>query len=292
MSSKPKKTERRSRGRIFAVSIRSPIFASILVVLALVTCRGSPDRSGFPVVSQPAPGITIAARPGLDPSVAPRAVRTRDSIERIFRALRAGRHDVPAPVRIILYTDAADYARYAPPGPESLARYDSRHRELHLPADATPADWRHEWVHVLLEDLRPGSPYWLHEGLALFLEDFAGLQLPASARFDCAAPIRTALPERIQAVRPELMRRSRESTQPLHADLEGPYATALSGYMVFFLWHERELGRFLRRWLRAEPMPARETLQRQLLVDDAEELQQRFERWLPSPASAGSRPGC
>ncbi|MCE9597806.1 MAG: hypothetical protein K8S54_07550 [Spirochaetia bacterium] len=51
--------------------------------------------------------------------------------------------------------------------------YDSRQKTIGLDPDARADSARHELAHALLDLNRPDSPYWLHEGLAYFLESNA-----------------------------------------------------------------------------------------------------------------------
>ena len=105
-----------------------------------------------------------------------------------------------APVEVWLYRDNAHYSncldnqRHMP----SRSRYESASRQLHIPASAPAASWRHEWVHVLLSEGPARLPYWLHEGLALLFEESPGWRGAVSVpeRF---RPYRQAARERLPA---------------------------------------------------------------------------------------------
>lgn len=76
---------------------------------------------------------------------------------------------------LALYEDPAEYALFSDRDPRLLpgtsSRYDSASRTIHILAQASPGNWRHEWTHALLTDHQPNAPYWLHEGMALLLEE-------------------------------------------------------------------------------------------------------------------------
>ncbi|MCR9141580.1 MAG: hypothetical protein NXI24_04950 [bacterium] len=162
-----------------------------------------------------APPILIRASSGLsDENARAAAARARRAYIRVHRALALPANplsskappsnssnspaDQAQPFRLVLYATAAEYDRHARRQsgllPQSRSRYDSRTRSLHLPAAADPADWRHEWTHAILFDRRGDLPFWLHEGLALLLEETEDLTRAAR------------LPRRIGALRERVIR--------------------------------------------------------------------------------------
>ena len=122
------------------------------------------------------PFVHVQLSPRLEPVspvVAIAGERITTSGEQIARItnLRPG-----PPYTIVLYADLDEYAACtsgisAQALQDTTGHYDSRVREFHVPATAREPDWRHEWVHAVLADHTPAAPYWLHEGLAILLEE-------------------------------------------------------------------------------------------------------------------------
>jgi hypothetical protein len=164
-----------------------------------------------------------------------RARETLRAVRRVLPASEAAQAATPPGVQVILYRNAAQYARCAGTNPSAVpsqSRYDSRRRALHIPVDAPATTWRHEWVHVLLADRRPAPPYWLHEGLAILLEE--------SARLDG----RSRLPERVVARRPAVIAAVADGglRRLLNRDSPDGAAAALAAWFCAYLDRQDLLG--------------------------------------------------
>ncbi len=250
-----------------------PRYALVLVCFACflvgeTACRSSffdssPPSQATPAFRREFRRLPATARPGdrpaqifastglSDSSIALAATRARREFDRIRSALDlpplSPKNPAP-PFTIALYADLVEYRRLArsEPGilPATLSRYDSRSRTLHVPARAPATTWRHEWTHALLADRRPGTPYWLHEGLALLLEETQSIDG------------RPRLPGRIQALRAKVIRHV-EQDGGLRALLDerspGPLAAPTAGWFCAYLDERRLLPDLIRSKADAPP---------------------------------------
>ena len=74
-------------------------------------------------------------------------------------------------INLVLYKKEKLYSKYAffRKHPHVRSYFIPSAYSIHIPLQAEHKLWVHEFSHALLEKARPGSPRWLHEGLAGFL---------------------------------------------------------------------------------------------------------------------------
>jgi hypothetical protein len=150
-------------------------------------------------------------------------------------------------IRVVLYRDIVSYSKFKPTPLNSGAHYISSTRTMHIPVSSPTYIWRHELMHALLEIMRPGTPYWLHEGLAYFiqLQHFGGT-------VSCVNPLYTSVPYDFHVFIEEL--RYREDLRPssyfdARAGEEAGLNAVLSTYFIFFLWDKHLLSGSLSNYL-------------------------------------------
>ncbi|MEQ9366240.1 MAG: hypothetical protein RIF32_18520 [Leptospirales bacterium] len=213
------------------------------------TSSGRVSEQAQPDPGQRDPHLRVLLSPGLPDSIARTAVeRAHQAYARIQSILQAPRAD--RPFTLVLYANPGEYDRLARLDPDLLpatrSRYDSRFRTLHLPATAADTDWRHEWTHAILSDRSPGSPYWLHEGLAVLLEETDGLAMGPR------------LPRPIVAVRERVVRHVETGggLEKLLGDSSpGPLAGPTAGWFCAYLHARGILAPLLHEARRPAPSP-------------------------------------
>ncbi|MDH5656722.1 MAG: hypothetical protein OEZ34_12490, partial [Spirochaetia bacterium] len=146
-------------------------------------------------------------------------------------------------IRLIIYGNQKSYSRYRRVPIDSLADFERREKRINISVDAPVTVWKHELSHAMLETARPGSPFWLHEGLALFLQA-QHFQYPVSCTNLQKAAMPYSLSLYIEEVRDdnnpipgEFRPRSRRPTPESQS--------TLAGYFVFYLWDQKKLSKFL-----------------------------------------------
>ncbi|MBL8018316.1 MAG: hypothetical protein JNM27_01505 [Leptospirales bacterium] len=121
------------------------------------------------------------------------------------------------------------------------AAYDSRKKVIGLDPNAKSDSARHELAHALLDLNRPDTPYWLHEGLAYFLESNA-------AACGSNASIPQWLIDRLTSGKIDLSDvdlKSWESVD-LSSRERAIQVAARSSAFVLFVWQKGQLERFLK----------------------------------------------
>ena len=190
---------------------------------------------------------------------------------------------------VVLYRDHASYNRHRVVPIKSLADYNRLSHTIHIAIDAPAFVWRHEITHALLEALRPGTPYWLHEGLALLVQN---QNLPRVIR--CDGQTLASMPAELKHFIAELRSRpvlipGNQGTFQLNEQQAG-MSLGLSGYFVLYIWDRRQLQKMLRIYQTTEQNP-----QFILTGDDPELrafLHEDFIRWIRTPQPTRKLPGC
>ncbi len=278
------------------------IFVSLIAAFLLEGCRALPRQLPWKY-----PGVMenrtfrVYAQPGLRPE------QYTDSLTRAARAharLRAaffGNRKM-YPVNLVLFKDYKSYQAYVRRqfSIELIAHYRRDIRAVFIARESGAFVWRHELTHALLESLRPGTEFWLHEGLALFAQHN---ELPGEP--SCSKPFRASMPPGLQASLHTL--RNRKQLTPFktpeyrkeNKDLF--HNPAVAGYFVFFLWSRRELTPLLKRYLADSSKPAHRFLPGFENYDinktsgkkvPEPAILRDFRRWLKTKQPAGRLAGC
>ncbi len=190
---------------------------------------------------------------------------------------------------IVLYRDYASYNRYRVIPIKSLADYNRVTHTIHIPMAAPAFVWRHETTHALLESLRPNTPYWLHEGLALFVQN-QNLPAPLVCDGNTLASMPVELEHFIEDLRtkPLLVPGTQETFQ-LNEKKAG-ISLGLSGYFIFYIWERRQLKRMLEIYQTTDQDP-------DFILTGADPelrafLHEDFIRWIRTSLPTAPRPGC
>lgn len=162
------------------------------------------------------------------------------------------------------------------------AAYDSRKKAIGLDPNAKSDSARHELAHALLDLNRPDTPYWLHEGLAYFLESNA-------AHCGSSASIPQWLIDRLTSGSVDLSDVDLKSWEmvDLNSRDRAIQVAARSSAFLLFVWHKGQLERFLKT-----------SYQTRQLTDVPAALQwsrdwpQEFRAWLKRGEFRGAIPGC
>ncbi len=192
-------------------------------------------------------------------------------------------------IRLVVYRDYKSYAKHKPTPFDTGAHYEGLSRTVYIPISSPPAIWRHELMHAVLETTRPGSPYWLHEGLAYFLQ-----MQPFPEPVTCEAGFLAAMPQGFSVFIEEL--RYREDLRPgnsfdLTREGEPELNAVLSTYFVFFLWHKGILQKSLETYLSGH------RIRMEFILTGGnsaswDALSAEFRKWLQSDLPLKALPGC
>jgi len=213
-----------------------------------------------------------------------------ENAQRIVTELR--KNFFPEPMKkkisLILYKNQFSYSRHRRVLIDSVADFERRRKRINISIDAPESVWKHELSHALLELARPGTPFWLHEGLALLIQDshFSG-------PITCDGRFTARMPESLERYLPEL--RTRRTLSPdtkFNSNLERmiEFHTGLAGYFVLFLWHEKRLVSFLKAYQHGNKDADRTLTHGN--PDEWKRLVEKFQIWLKSDAPRFALPGC
>jgi hypothetical protein len=190
-------------------------------------------------------------------------------------------------INVILYRDQKSYSMYRRVLFDSLADFERNEFRINVPLNAPRTTWRHELAHALLESARPLSPFWLHEGLALFLQegDF-------TESIGCANHMAVSMPSTLRSYLPDLRRRDDLFSVKLgkNSDDTLEFNTGLAGYFIFFLWHRKKLLPLLIEYQRGDRPPEwyivhGDRAKWRSLIED-------FRLWIKSEYPEEALPGC
>lgn len=271
---------------------RRPVVILLAAALLLgVECAGTPKRVAWENrLCLAAPEADFFAEPGIT------EVQCR-SIYRRFRAIESRLVSQFFPnydpahrkLSIVLYRDHDSYNRYRVVPIKSLADYNRVTHTIHIAVESPEFVWRHETTHALLEALRPNSPYWLHEGLALFVQN---QNLPASIH--CDGKALASMPVELEHFIEDL--RARPLLIPGHHgafqlnEKKAGLSLGLSGYFVFYIWDRQQLTRMLNIY--------QTTDQKALFILTGSDpelrafLHEDFKRWIRTAQPTRLVPGC
>ena len=192
-------------------------------------------------------------------------------------------------IKLIIYGNQKSYSRYRRVPVDSLADFERKEKRINISVDASVSVWKHELSHAMLESVRPKTPFWLHEGLALFLQA-QQFQYPLS----CGRPQKAAMPyslsfyiEQVRQNAGPLQRREfgSKSSRPT------PEAqSSMAGYFIFFLWDKKMLHKLLHSYQNSNR--GAEELLAGNRQKDREKLLEEFEIWLRSPRPLMEIEGC
>lgn len=212
-------------------------FSSIFVfALFSLFCASRSLNPEWATTSEVYYGIAVYAEPGLKRSTVIEAAQMAKRIEKHIQS-KLFRETDSFEYELVLYKNQDTYRATFEDGLPSLARFHSREKQLHISADIPEHFWRHELTHALLESVAPGSPYWMHEGLAdLMMSSYR----PDPIRPNCGT-IQIAK-ERVSLL--PLLRRSKESPESKIKDRNWNQFIeryGLSSYFVLYLWKSGNL---------------------------------------------------
>ena len=234
-------------------------------------------------------GFLVYPEPGLDPGDVDRAIQRliadREELrQQFFPAFR------PATTfRVIFYRDLESYRKYRPGEVDSAADYERNRNTLNLPLDASPPVWKHEMVHAMMESIRPGTPFWLNEGLAYFamFQHFDG-------PIRCEIPREATIPRHFHLYVPDILEHREmvpgsDFDYRKTSDIE--VNSVLSTFFVFYLWKEKRLTKLLHDFENSK-----EASPEFLLTRGNERewrvLVSRFRFWLEGLGPYETIPGC
>ncbi len=237
---------------------------------------------------------------GTDPGRTKQAVRLalslRDELRLGILSALSSSPGRAQPIELRLFRNRASYeayARRASPLP-TYAHFARKEMRIYISVDAPRAAFLHELTHALIETERPGTPYWLHEGLAGFAQT-------NPARADCGQPRQAGLAaEHVLIVR-DLVPQLRPKHGAAAARLVVPFGLSCSArrldrydrllaeHLFLYIQRRRALGKFLSTW-RGSRGPE-EALQK-ALGGDCAAWSQEFLEWLERSGVEEETPGC
>ncbi len=267
--------------------MRSAIILSIIIAVNFFSCytwkARVPWEAQTPVITD---DFSIFAEPGLDERETTRAVREASLIrkelaDKFFPGSKKEK------ILLILYRNAASYEKYRLIELPTQADYERYKNRINIPVDAPAYVWRHEIAHAILESIRPGAPYWLQEGLAVFLQN----QTFSTAA--CGSSVR--MPPELGVLLPGMRQTPDLSPSTFHDYRTGAEAAGLSagvaGYFVFFLWKKRMLLDLLGRYSR-ETNSSPEFLLTGGNIERWRSLCEEFRAWIRTEEPLAALPGC
>ena len=260
-----------------------------LVILAVNSlwfqaCRSSDIPWANPRQFQQS-GFIIFPEPGLQPGNFQAELKRAAAIKnRLIEIYFPGKPIKP--LQIALFKNLESYRTTTKLPVKTLAHYRRTYRKIYIAVDSPEFVWRHELTHALLEERRPGAPFWFQEGLALFAHYNPFPELPGCKR------LTRAKMGHLLSFLSELRKR-----KDLDPDLPGgrlksfPLDSALAGYFIYYLWDRRKLLNLVWRYQRGEGKSPEE-----ILTGGRSEAWWEFRRgfraWLISDRPTKSLPGC
>ena len=262
-----------------------------LQIIFLVSACQTPPPPRVPWLSNPieTPDFVVFAEPGVTSEELTASVDRARSLKR-----RMARFFFPSfdgeRINIILYKNRQSYNRYRRIPLETVADFERLENRINISVYAPPVVWKHELSHAILEAVRGGTPYWLQEGLALFMQT---QRLQRSV--DCDGKLTARMPPYLHNFLDSL--RKRASLAPSgdfdYRDRKDAleFHTALSGYFVLFLWSEKKLTKLLNDYQRA-PEATPEHVLTGGNTHVWNRLHEDFRKWLATDAPRGRVVGC
>jgi len=192
-------------------------------------------------------------------------------------------------IRLIIYGNQKSYSKYRRVPIDSLADFERKEKRINISVDAPVSVWKHELSHAMLETARPRTPFWLHEGLALFLQA-QHFQEPVNCMRTQKAAMPYSLSFYIEEVRkdndpiPGHEFRSKSSRPTPETQ------STLAGYFIFFLWDKKMLHKLLHNYQKSDKKA--EDYLGNGKQKDREKLIEEFQTWLHSPRPLMEIPGC
>lgn len=268
-------------GRIF-------FFITVIPILFFNSCVSISSSIPWDVKPIRSSGFYIYPEPGMPLSTIKRAAEKAEKIR--DELVHAFFPDIePFEIGLILYNDSNSYDNRFKDEIESLANYRRGENVIHIPVNADTYVWRHELSHAIMENAKPGSPYWLHEGLAYFVfENYFPERVSCNGhvRAKISPVFQSFLPD-IRKIDPPVIRDRFNSSNAEKAGME----SAISAYFVVYLWQKELLSDLIKKYLnadRAGPM---------FILSNGnprkkDSLMEEFKKWLKTDLPDQTMPGC
>ncbi|MFN3604507.1 MAG: hypothetical protein ACK4UJ_07335 [Leptonema sp. (in: bacteria)] len=145
---------------------------------------------------------------------------------------------------VVIYRNYKSYTAYRPFEINSLAHFDRKHKEIHIPLTLRYQSKEHptpnfviyhELIHAFLEECCNTYPIWLNEGLSLLLQN-------VQQNFECKKTKIKFFGGLLQN-KNKLLKKHWEL--PFHPKFETLYSiydqNLLSGFYIYYLWENHEL---------------------------------------------------
>lgn len=156
-------------------------------------------------------------------------------------------------IRIVLYKNQESYNQYRITPLESLADFERIRNTLNLAVNAPEPYWRHEITHAMLHQWKPYAPFWLHEGLAIFLQFNRFKKLLLCGRdTSTTAFMPPVLSRFVRDISNHSDIRLGERFDYTSSTEKTALQSVLSAYFIYYLWNNNRLQWLLDHYLNHE----------------------------------------
>jgi len=254
-------------------------------LISLFSCQTPPARVPWETESTvEISGFIVLPEPTLRPPDYENYIHAmaiaRDQMAKAFFPEYSGQK-----IGIVLYSTSFSYEKHRIIDLPTLADYERYRNRINIPLGAQAEVWNHELSHALLEIARPGSVYWMHEGIAIFLQNH-------SMKKECDSM--ASLPTELHIFLPDIRRLSLaipSSVWDYHIGAkESMISAALSAYFMLYLWKERKFTQFLESYQHSQSAP--DFLLSGGNQEEWRKICARFTEWLKTAEPLGRVPGC
>lgn len=190
--------------------------------------------------------------------------------------------------RLVAYANQHEYDLHDSSGLVTYARTNVAYPTIHISNDAPDFVWKHELSHAILIGVRSDAPYWIQEGIALFLQD-----RDPSHKYSCANPEKIRIPvfllphlamvQGLKNIDLPLEKEYLDETNPTKQ-------MATAGYFFLYLWHRKQFLTFLENY-GGKSMGVTTSLVNGNLTE-WRALLRDFESWLGTLQGTERIPGC
>ncbi len=170
----------------------------------------------------------------------------RDRLKQSYFPLYRSSH---SSIVLILYAKRENYVKtlsFKRQRSFQRAHYRRVTGAIHISLDASNGVWRHELTHALLEEIRPRSPIWLHEGLANFLQ-----RQKITPLSECSLPRSVYLSKHLLRRSSRYARKEKDAIlRLLHSEKKAKSYRyyELNSLLMYYLWSRKKLGLFLQNY--------------------------------------------